>query len=503
MKMTNNTGRYRYQAVGTKFLIDNKRAILGDSPGLGKSCQALDAVVALKCKRTLVICLNSLKNNWEKEINTWYPEATVTIVKSDSTVEQRDAWIATPANFTIISFNQIITVTRYDKFEMPDGSIKKIPKEVLAKNVPMLLSQHWDAIVIDEAHTLRGRSSKATQTVKKLARRVSYLFHLTGTAIWSDPTNLFPLLQTIDNKKFSSFHRWAEEWFNTKKNYFSGFNDYTTVKEPKAFKDHLKPYMLVRKQEDVQPDLPATTIIHVPVELLPKQRKQYDQMRKKMVLELGDKVIYSLNEVSKISRLRKICLSSDLFFEEGEFDAGQADAGGFEGAKLEVLLDHLDSFPKDDKVVIYSPFASPIWRLLPILQKKYKVAAFTGKTPNGSKDSPLDNSTRWGIIRQLQERDLHIMMITSAGSVGGTYTAANRFIFLNADYVPAANEQAYKRIARIGQTKPVFVYNFYAVNTIEEKILNINNDKDALFNSITPVSAVDAAMREYFQVSKE
>ena len=493
------SGRYGYQIEGKERFKSKKRNICGDQVGLGKSCQAIDAVMELGCARTLVITLNSLKNNFEAEIRKWYPEATTTIVRSQSTVDQRDEQINIPSQFTIVSYNQIITITKWEKKTRPDGTVYKTPLQVLPQNVPTLLKQPWDCIIIDEAHYLRGRGSKALETAKKLSRRSKYLFLLTGTSFYSSQLNIFPLLQLIDSEKFSSFHRWASEHFNKKKNYFSGYDDYTTVKDTNRFKASIEPYIFTRLTEDVRKDLPDKSFIYVPYELEPAQRKQYDTMRKRMALEFAGKKVIAQNELSKIIRLRQICMSPSLLLKDIDLDDPNIATEGksFKGVKIDVILDLLESFG-DVKFLIFACHATPVWRFLPLLQQRMNVKAITGKVPPGTNADTCNTPTRCGILKSFKEGDTQgLIMTIGAGGTGLNLPEASRMIFMDTSTIPAENEQAVGRMMRTGQVNKCLIYLPYAINTIEEKILNISADRDAIFKASTPVSEVSQAMLEY------
>ncbi len=428
---------YDFQRVGVSFLTRAGRAILGDDMGLGKTLQAIAACEELGAERVLVICPNTLKGNWEKEILKWIPDASVQVVHGSRA--KRVKQLASSARYTIINYEAL-----------------RLHREEL--------SQDWDVAILDEAHRIKNRDRQVSRAAFRIAKKAKHVYHLTGTPIMNRPEEIWSLLHAMFPGEYASYWGFVREHCHL---YNNGFGtDIGNVKDPQKFRDMLAPLMLRRKKEEVLEDLPSRTLQKYYVQLKGRQGAAYRQMEKDMAVQLSTGEMMTASMVlARITRLKQIAVSPELVGVEGP------------SAKLDVMMDIIND-AGDQKVVVFSQFAEAI-----------KLAA--GRlTEAGIGHAVLIGETRKedreaGIERFQNDPACRVFLASiQAGGLGITLTAGSIGIFLDKHWTPAINNQAADRLHRIGQERPVTIYEILAEGSIEEWIEELLEEKKDTFDSL-------------------
>lgn len=430
---------YPFQRVGVGFLKKARKAILGDDMGLGKTLQALAVTDELSAEKVLIIAPNTLKSVWRNEIEKWFPGTAVQVI--DGPKKKREEQLKSSARYIIINYE----ATRLHTEE---------------------LTREWDVVILDEAHRAKNRKAQQTKACQKIAKGAKALFHLSGTPIMNRPYEIWTLLNMIDPKKFSSFWRfvdmYCEKWYDG-----YGWN-IGGVLDPEEFRHMLAPYMLRRKKEQVLKDLPSKTVQQIPVTLEGKQKKIYQQMKDQMVAELAEKETISAPVViAQITRLKQICVSPNLLGENGV---------DFPSVKLDALDGIIDD-SNGQGIVVFSQFAKAI-RLVErrLRERGIEVRVLTGDTKQKDREQA---------IKDFQEGKAKVFLTTiQAGGQGITLTAGSIAIFLDKHWTPANNNQAIDRLHRIGQEKPVTVYELIAEDTVEDWIERLLEEKTTIFKQL-------------------
>jgi non-specific serine/threonine protein kinase len=243
--------------------------------------------------------------------------------------------------------------------------------------------------------------------------------------------------------------------------------------EANLLKRMVYPFILRRTKEQVAPELPPRTERVIYTDFEPAQRKLYDATREKYraqllgVLDTGGMNDARMKILEGLLRLRQICIHPALV--EPTYTKGVA--------KFEILMETLETLRAEGhKALIFSQFV----QTLKLLEKEMKQTKM--------KYTYLDGKTR-----KRQERvdafqndpNISFFLISlKAGGVGLNLTAADYVIHLDPWWNPAVEMQATDRAHRIGQDKPVFVYKFIARDTVEEKILLLQERKKALVEQL-------------------
>lgn len=428
-----------YQKTGLNFLVNAKRAILGDDPGLGKTLQSIAACEHIEAKKVLVVCPNPLKWVWEEQIKQWVGKTSTVI---NGTKKQRDAAIAGyRGGYMIINY---------------EG----------ARIHPELQKMQWDALVCDEAHKLKNRKAAQTKSVKKIKAENVYL--VTGTPMMNRTEELWSLLNILFPKQYTSFWRFADHYCEVRKNHFGTEILTGSDKQVEDLKKALEPVMIRRRKNDVLKELPPKIYQKYPVNLEGKQLLMYKQMEKDAIAIFNDgDVIAAPVVIAQITRLRQIAISTELLGEE------QATS-----AKFEALTGIIEENIEDRKIVVFSQFRRAIELYGEILTKKgIKWVAVTGKQNNDQKIAAT---------QQFQEdKETRVMLSTiQAGGLGLTWTAAEMVIFLDKHWTPATNMQAEDRLHRIGQKSSVQVISLVAKDTVEDWIESLLESKQDIFDRV-------------------
>lgn len=451
---------FDHQEIGTRFLIDVKRGGLADEMGLGKTAQATVAVRELKCLCVLVICPAIIKNVWVKEIARWAPNTTIHNINGTSGQRKWDLNVTLaqrPTNFVIINF------------------------ELVNKHLHELLKLPFDGIIVDEAHRLKNRKTKAFEAVSLIAKRFRRVpcFCLSGTPILNKTEELWAMLHIIDPDNHSSYWDWVQQWLHHHKQmtvFQMGGKQQQRwdvqvtggPKAPNAFKEMVSKYILRRKKEDVL-NLPEKMYETVEVELIGDQLKHYESMRDYWYTELSGKEVAAPIWLAAVSRLKQLAISTDLLDPTCPF---------VRGAKLEALEEIVDD-SEDTPIVVFSQFAEVVRRLRKHFERKgISVDSITGD------DS---ETARQRTIERFQAGNTKILVVsTKAGGMGITLTAGRIAVFMDLLWTPAMNAQAVDRLHRIGRAGTVTIYTLEAQKTIEQYINEILRGKQKLFDASIP-----------------
>lgn len=407
-----------YQVEGAEWLASKRRAILADRVGLGKTAQAISACDRLGCRRVLVVAPKTLLHNWAREIGLW-SEGDVHILTTRNDLKPGARW----------------TVTNY---------------EVVVRRP--LFNTRWDALVVDEAHRIKNRKAQRTRAIFRLARRVPVVFLLTGTPLLNRPDELWPLLHAVDPETFRSYWRWVDRHC-LQETVVAGGRPVATkvvgVIDEEALRRELSAYMLMRDASVI--DLPPRLEEVLRVELSPRQRRQYEQMRQLYVADLGDEVLVAQNALTRLLRLQQLALDPRLV------------GGSVRGAKTDAILEFIEDHP-DEKILVFSTFKGFVRLLGEELQARgIGSVAITGDHTPPQRQAAADRFQTDEAVRVL-------LGTYDAMSEGLNLQAADIVIHANKPWVPSLIEQAEARALRRGRSRPVTAVSVVADRTVDAYI---------------------------------
>jgi superfamily II DNA or RNA helicase len=438
-----------YQQEGLnwlQFLRDYQlNAILADDMGLGKTIQALSNLLIEKQAGraelpSLVIAPTSLMSNWKREIERFTPELSVLVLQGAKRKER----FAELSQYNVILSTYPLMI--HDK---------------------AFYEQHeFHYLILDEAQAIKNAKSKTTQIIYAL--KANHRLCLTGTPIENHLGELW-----------SMYHFLMPGYLGTQQHFTKLFK--TPIEKQgdniraEQLRKRVQPFMLRRTKDLVAKDLPKKTEIIRTVPLLGKQRDLYETVRlamdKKVRAEISKKGLArsQIMILDALLKLRQVCCDPQLV----KLTKARSVK---ESAKLDLLMDMLPEMVEEGrKILLFSQFVT----MLGVIENKLKqhkisYSKLTGKTRK-----------REEAINAFQEGDAKVFLISlKAGGVGLNLTAADTVIHYDPWWNPAVERQATDRAHRIGQDKPVFVYKLLTEDTVEEKILKLQEKKQALADNL-------------------
>lgn len=453
----------KYQLEGLNWLVfcyySQRNCILGDEMGLGKTIQSLGTLEYLRTTANisgpfLVISPLSTLRNWQREAESWTGMNAIIYTgnsEARETIRKHEFYHKNTKNF---KFN--ILITNYETV-ISDNTLHKIK---------------WEFTVIDEAHRLKNRASKAHTHIKQI--KTKHVLLLTGTPLQNDLEELWSLLTFIDPGKFANLDQFLKE-----------YGELTDKTQVDTLQGILQPYLLRRKKEDVEKDLPSKEETIIEVELTSAQKQYYRAIIEKNrdFLQRGRKS-GGLNLINVFMEIRKLCNhpflitgAEDSLIRESNIDTNnEKDMNEFmikSSSKLvlaDKLLTKLRQEPKN-KVLIFS-------QMLGVLDILEDFLSFRGWDYERLDGSDSGDQKQKAIDRFTETEDCFVFLLsTKAGGVGINLTSANTVIIFDSDFNPQNDLQAQSRCHRIGQTQDVKVFRLITRNTYEKYMMEIASKK--------------------------
>lgn len=439
-----------YQVEGIHFLVQNTSALLADEMGTGKTVQTVNSLRILfrqgKIRCALIICPLAVigsaylseetgkSEGWDGHFYNWAKELLVTVIRDNR--EQRKIDWKTPAH---------IYITTYD-------TLRNDLRDKILKEADLI---KFDCVVIDEAQKIKNRSSKVSQSVKKLLPK--YRWALTGTPIENSIDDIISIFEFV------------------KPGLFKSGTDYL----PQQVKSTIAPYMLRRLKRDVLKDLPEKIHQEDWLELDSHQKVEYEnalnagrsQLETSIYSETDSQVrshIFAL-----ITKLKQIC----------NFANGKPTS-----PKTDILIEYIETIAaNDEKVLIFSQYVPEgIDKLEKILQKKrIGFVSYKGGMSEQKKSQAVSD------FRNRPDICAFIGTFKAVG-FGLTLTEASYVIHFDHWWNPAVMQQAEDRAHRIGQANKLTVYSFWMRDTIEENIKKKLYEKRSIIEKVIDPLAEEA-----------
>ncbi len=419
--------------------------ILADDMGLGKTVQALATVLVEKQSGrsqhpSLVVAPTSLMGNWRREAEKFAPELKVAVLHGT----ERSEHFGSLQEYDLL-------LTTY---------------ALLSRDQEVHGNTQYHYLILDEAQAIKNPATKQARAV--CAVQAQHKLCLTGTPVenhlgevWSQFRFLMPGFFG-DQKQFNRTFRNPIE--KTSDNLAS-----------KALTSRLKPFVLRRSKDAVASELPAKTEIIHRVALHPEQAVLYEGIRAAMESRVRRALTESglaqshITVLDALLRLRQTCLDPRLVKLPHAQNVNAS-------AKLDALMEMLPNFVEEGRrVLLFSQFTE----MLSLIEEKIVEAGIsytklTGKTKK-----------RDEVVDEFQSGKKSVFLISlKAGGTGLNLTVADTVILYDPWWNPAVENQAIDRAHRIGQDKPVFVYRMITEQTVEEKIVEMQERKRQLANIV-------------------
>ena len=438
-----------YQHEGLSWLqhlrSHGANGILADDMGLGKTLQTIAHLVAEKAsdradRPSLVVAPTSLVGNWKRELRKFAPHLAVVVVHGPKRASQ------------------------WDYVAYADVVISTYPLVVRDRECFEQFDYHF--VILDEAQTIKNRRSQAHKACCALSAR--HRLCLSGTPVENDLGELWSLFQFLMPGMLGDPQRFRDT-------FQAPIERKGAEERLDMLRERVSPYILRRNKEDVAKDLPPKTELVRAVELTGEQRDLYESIRvaahARVRRTIAKKGISSstIAILDALMKLRQVCCDPRLV-------SMRTAAAVKQSAKYELLMDMLTTqLAKGRRILVFSQFTS----MLSLIAE--------GLEPLGIRHLSLTGSTRdrQARVDAFESGRADVFLISlKAGGTGLNLTSADTVIHYDPWWNPAAQAQATDRAYRIGQTKPVFVYNLIIAGSVEEQMLALQRRKRHLAQSI-------------------
>jgi hypothetical protein len=432
-----------YQRQGLGWLVGMQQlgfgVCLADDMGLGKTVQVLCLLEirrhAKPGKPSLIVLPKSLIFNWQSEAAKFTPALRLLVHTGAGRRKTADAFRETD-----------LVLTTYGTLRQDAAELKDIP---------------FDYCILDESQAIKNADTAVAKAVQLID--ADYRLAMSGTPIENHLGELFSQFNFL-NPGMMGQSRLLQS-FNQSENQNES-PDLANLARG------LKPFILRRTKEEVASDLPPKSEQVLYCDLEPAQQDHYDELkayyRHELLKEKDTKKTSKIEVLEALLRLRQAACHPGLINEKYSH---------LPGTKLDLLLEKVQELAAEKhKVLIFSQFTSLLGMVKTRLANLgLHYAYLDGQT----KDRELE------VRRFQQQPEIEAFLISlKAGGVGLNLTAADYVFLLDPWWNPAVEAQAIDRAYRIGQKRQVFAYRMIARNTVEEKVLAMQQDKRELAQSI-------------------
>lgn len=495
------TDLYPHQRAGVEFLATARRALLADEPGLGKTAQAIRALAKLSERGedvfpALVVCPNTLKKNWAREFEQWWPGIRVQVIGGTAVQRRKqfDSLISPPdgdprPHVMVMNWESLRTHSRLAPYgsvalaRCPEcgGHNDKVTVTRCEVHQRELNKINFKSVVADEIHRSKDPKSKQTRALWAATGDADIRFALTGTPIANNVLDLWTILHWLSPEEWPSKTRWIDRMVDTMLNAFGGMM-VRGVKPHMSdeFYASINPRMRRMLKQVVLPWLPDVTVERRDVEMSAKQKRAYNDMRDLMIAELeGGGILSAPSVLTQTLRLLQFASASatmEINPATGEPKVVLSDPS----CKIDALMDDISHGDFGDDSIAVSAVSRQLIELLSARMTKAGIAhgLITGKQ-NGDERQQAVDDFQSGRIKW-------ILFTAQAGGVGITLTAARRLIRLQRPWSLVDDKQVNDRVHRIGSEihDSIIITDYVTSGTVEERVRQVLESKADSFEQV-------------------
>jgi superfamily II DNA or RNA helicase len=440
-----------YQRHGLNWLhfLDelNFGGCLADDMGLGKTIQVL-AFILLQRQKTikntnLLVVPTSLIFNWQAEVKKFAPSIRVFAITESRKMKYPQ--LLNDYELVVISYGMLVTA------------------------VSWLRHVTFNYVFADESQQIKNIDSQRYRAVRLLQSKNRLA--ITGTLIENNVFDLYAQMSFVNPGLLGN-----KQYFRD--TYSIPIDKFKNQKRAAELQQKLAPFILRRTKQQVATELPEKTemILYCPME--DGQRRVYDayekEFRELISVETEEEIKKnSMHVLRGITKLRQLCNSPVLLEDEKLYSEG--------AAKIDVLMEQIESKSSGHKILVFSQFVSMLELIKTALaEKQIGFEWLTGSTKN--REAVVNNFQR--------NNDIRVFLIgLKAGGTGLNLTEADYVYLVDPWWNPAVENQAIDRSYRIGQHKPVVAVRLICPDTIEEKILQLQEVKRSLSDDVVRTDA--------------
>jgi len=425
----------------------NLGGCLADDMGLGKTLQTIALLATIYPEQstpTLIVMPKSLLFNWEKELKRFTPQITFYVYHAGG----RDIEEAMEHNILLATYPTV------------------------RNDIEILKDKEFQYVILDESQNIKNLSSQVSRAVMLL--QAKHRLALSGTPIENNLGELYALFRFLNPSMFGSFENFNQQYLSPIQR--NNDKDITADLRKKIY-----PFILRRLKKDVLTELPDKIEQVLYVEMSDAQRKLYEQRRQYYQEAIQQQVaIRGIQNTQffvfqALNELRQLASTPE----------GMSN-GAIASPKIEMLMEQLlDAIANKHKALVFVNYLQAIELIGEKLDEQgIEYVSISGSTNN-----------RQQLVDRFQnESNCKVFILTlKTGGTGLNLTAADMVFIFDPWWNKAAENQAVDRAHRIGQQKTVLTYKMITQDTIEEKILLLQEQKSEIFNNI--ISADSASLK--------
>ncbi|WP_411169982.1 SNF2-related protein [Clostridium sp. MB05] len=407
--------------------------ILADDMGLGKTIQTITLLLSNKNKKSLIIAPTSVVYNWKNEFEKFADGLKIGIIHGS--INER---------------NKVKDdYKKYDVLLTTYGTLRS--------DYEWYKDKEFDFCIIDEAQNIKNKKSKITELVKSI--KANYKLALTGTPIENNLLELWSIFDFIMPGYLYNEERFKNRFLN---------GDDESLKE---LKELISPFILRRLKEDVLDELPDKIEKEYLIPMTFSQKQIYNSYMKEVKKKLKENKKIKDNKIvilSYLTKLRQLCLDPSLLIDDFKEESAKIKA------VKEIVKETIDS---NKKIIIFSQFTSVLKKIGNKLEEDNISFLYL--------DGSIKAKERINLVNEFNNRDKNIFLISlKAGGVGLNLTSASVVVHFDPWWNPAVQDQATDRAHRLGQKNVVEVIKLISKDTIEEKIIKLQEEKKELISKI-------------------
>jgi len=460
-----------YQIEGVKWLLghfnSNMGACLADDMGLGKTLQTLSVLVSV-----------------QEQLGFTTKTTNFDLFANETTIEREPlkALIVLPSSLVFNWFNEAGKFTPHFSKMQYVGNDRKLlvsrinstdliftSYSIIHRDISVLEKYDFRYLILDESQYIKNKNSKIFKAINKIS--TGHKIALSGTPIENSLDDLWSQMQFINPDILGSYAFFMENF----KNPIEKKQNEEVLSE---LKNLIQPYILRRTKEQVLKDLPELTEQIYYCDMDPEQEKLYEKEKSKArnFLLKTDSSPDKISIINTLMKLRQLSNHPKMVDADSEIDSG----------KYIAVTNYLENLVKaKQKVIIFSSFVTNLnfytdW----CKENKITFCEITGETPSSKREQQ---------VKMFQEKENALLFFISlkAGGVGLNITKASYVLFLDPWWNPFAEKQGVGRAHRIGQMNKVNVIRFISKNTVEEKIIKLQENKKLLSDSLLEESFIN------------
>jgi len=461
-----------YQIDGVKWLLghfnSNLGACLADDMGLGKTLQTLAVLVAV-----------------QEQLGFTKKTTNFDLFANETTIEREPlkALIVLPSSLVFNWFNEAGKFTpHFSRMQYVGNDRKQLASRLAAtdliftsysiihRDISVLEKYDFRYLILDESQYIKNKNSKIFKAINKIS--TGHKIALSGTPIENSLDDLWSQMQFINPDILGSYNFFVDNF----KNPIEKKQNEDVLSE---LKNLVQPYILRRTKEQVLKDLPELSEQIYYCDMDPDQEKLYEKEKSKarnFLLKTDGSGPDKISIINTLMKLRQLSNHPKMVDQESEIDSG----------KYIAVTNYLENLVKaKQKVIIFSSFVTNLnfytdW----CKENKITYCEITGETPAAKREQQVK-------LFQEKEEPLLFFISLKAGGVGLNITKASYVLFLDPWWNPFAEKQGVGRAHRIGQLNKVNVVRFISKNTVEEKIIKLQENKKLLSDSLLEESYIN------------